>query len=215
MNCDRSIRPKAVLLALVALILAGCAPNEPYRTKGAKTCPLDCGDATIEHHAQEGETYDLAFVEFTERGNVFNRDQMEEVLTYVSGLAHPQREGGDDGVLLVVFVHGWKHSAKPGDPNVDDFRDLLRTAARLSVNGGRRVVGVYVGWRGASVPVWGIEQITYWERKNVAEQVGKGGVTELQTRLEHIVLDTDQPNRNLFLVIGHSFGGASVLYALN
>lgn len=212
----RSIHLVPVLIALSALMVAGCAENKPYRTAGEKTCAVDCVDATIEHHDDQdhGETYDLAFVEFTERGNVFDRDQMEEVLGYVSGLAHPQQEGRYKGVLVVVFVHGWKHNAAPGDPNVDDFRDLLRKAARLSVNGQRKVVGVYVGWRGASVTLPGIEQITYWERKNVAEQVGKGGVTELLTRLERIVIDEDQPNRDLFLVVGHSFGGAIVLSAL-
>ena len=56
---------------------------------------------------------------------------------------------------------------------------------------------------------------TYWERKATAEQVAKGGVTELLLRLEREVIDDEQPNRNLYLVTGHSFGGAVVLSALN
>jgi hypothetical protein len=60
-------------------------------------------------------------------------------------------------------------------------------------------------------------EVTYWERKATAEQVAKGGITELLLRLEREVID-EQPgraNRNLYLVTGHSFGGAVVLSALN
>ena len=60
-----------------------------------------------------------------------------------------------------------------------------------------------------------LTQATYWERKATAEQVAKGGVTELLLRLEREVIDDERPNRNLYLVTGHSFGGAVVLSALN
>ena len=77
------------------------------------------------------------------------------------------------------------------------------------------MIGVYVGWRGLSVDFGPFTNATYWERKAVAEQVAKGGVTELLLRLEREVIDDDRPNRNLYLVTGHSFGGAVVLSALN
>lgn len=217
----RKIRayPAPLLIALIALIVVGCAGNRPYRTAGLQSCAHadDCVDATIEQHEdpEHDETYDLAFVEFTERGNIFDRDQMEMVLEHVRQSANPQQGAAHEGVLVVVFVHGWKHNASPDDSNVRDFRDLLRKTARLDAGGRRKLVGVYVGWRGASISLPVIKEITYWERKSVAEQVGKGGVTELLTRLERIVIDDDQPNRNLFLVVGHSFGGAIVLSALN
>jgi hypothetical protein len=213
----RSIHPTLVLLALAASTVAGCADNAPYRTKGITACHDSCTDAVIEQHddPENHETYDLAFVEFTERGNVFDRDQLDLVLEHVRELADPEPGSPYVGVIVVAFVHGWKHNASEDDTNVKDFRDLLRKAARLTSGGRRKVMGVYVGWRGASITLPGIEQITYWERKNVAEQVGKGGVTELLTRLEQIVIDEDAPNRNLYLVVGHSFGGAIVLSALN
>jgi len=210
------ICPTPLLLALVASIAVGCADNVPYRTGGLEPCG-SCTEAAIEQYDDpEGkETYELAFVEFTERGNVFDRDRLNLVLEHVRQLADPEPGGRYDGVVVIVFVHGWKHNASVDDPNVNDFRDLLRKAAWLTSDRKRKVVGVYVGWRGASITLPWLEEITYWERKNVAEQVGKGGVTELLTRLEQIVIDGDAPNRNLYLVVGHSFGGAVVLTALN
>jgi pimeloyl-ACP methyl ester carboxylesterase len=212
-----SEHPIPCLIALVALILVGCAESQPYRTKGLQACAhaKACTDATIEQHEHPDETYDLAFVEFTDRGNIFDRDQMEMVLEHVRELAQPKENASYEGVLVVVFVHGWKHNASPNDSNVNDFRELLRKTARLDAGGRRKLVGVYVGWRGASITLPWIEEITYWDRKGVAEQVGKGGVTELLTRLERIVIDGKEPNRNLFLVVGHSFGGAIVLSGLN
>lgn len=194
------------LVLLLALGVVGCTPNAPWRTEPPTACPgAGCDRTLIEQHAG----FDLAYVELTERGNLFDRAHMESVLDHVG-----QRADSPDGVTAVVFVHGWKHNARAGDPNVDSFRDLLESVAERSVSK-QRMVGIYVGWRGLSVTAPGIKELSYWERKTAAEQVGRGGVTELLLQLERAVADDDDPNKNLFLVIGHSFGGAIVLSALN
>jgi hypothetical protein len=84
------------------------------------------------------------------------------------------------------------------------------------------MVGIYVAWRGLSVDAPAIKELTYWERKTAAEQIGKGGVTELLLELEHAVSDDGDPNKddsgpnkNVYVVTGHSFGGGIVLSALN
>lgn len=89
------------------------------------------------------------------------------------------------------------------------------TAKVINQGSKRKLVGVYIGWRGKSIGLAGLDNVSYWERKSVAEQVGKGGVTELLLRLEHAVIDPKAPNKNLYLVTGHSFGGAIVLTAMN
>jgi pimeloyl-ACP methyl ester carboxylesterase len=167
---------------------------------------VDCDHTTIEHH----DAFDLAYVEFTERGNVFDRARMQHVLDHVA-----QRAQSPAGVTAVVFVHGWKHNARAHDPNIDDFGGLLESVAANAAVSRRPIVGIYVGWRGLSVTAPGIKELSYWERKAAAEQVGRGGVTELLLRLERAVTDDDAPNKNLYLVVGHSFGGAIVLSALN
>jgi hypothetical protein len=216
-------RPAAWLAACLlvwssGLGLSGCTRNAPYRTAQPATCPAgDCDDKLIEKH----DGYDLAFVEFTERGNVFDRERMNRVLDYVAEQARYDPSNPEGGVFTIVFVHGWKHNARGDDGNVISFRKLLRqinTISRgIAIGSPRKVIGVYVGWRGLSVDLEPFTEVTYWERKAAAEQVAKGGVTELLLRLEREVID-EQPgraNRNLYLVTGHSFGGAVVLSALN
>lgn len=212
----RSPNVKAPLypFTLAVSLLAGCAPygNEPFRTQELASCTAEVCDnqAIIEHYRD----YDLAFVEFTERGNVFDRENMKAVLDRVDAHARYDRANPTSGVTAVVFVHGWKHNARFDDDNVKSFRRLLHNVSKLP-RGPRRLVGVYVGWRGLSVDLPGVKELSYWDRKAVAQQVGKGGVTELLLRLESAVIDDERPNRNIFLVTAHSFGGAIVLSALN
>ncbi len=199
--------PGRFLILIVAVLIAGCTSNAPFRDIGSTNCgQASCDKSYLENHTD----YDLAFVEFTERGNVFSREHMKEVVDHVASLA-----GSDDGVLAVVYVHGWKHNAHPENSNVESFRNLLRKTAALTEDGDRRLVGIYVGWRGLSLDVPVIKNLSYWDRKEVAHQVGKGGVTELMLRLENEVIDDDNPNRNLFLITAHSFGSVIALSALN
>ncbi|MGI9506950.1 MAG: hypothetical protein ACR2RE_28240, partial [Geminicoccaceae bacterium] len=164
--------------------------------------------------------FDLAFVEFTERGAVFDEDRRNDVLEKIKKKA----TADGSGVVTVVYVHGWKNNAKATNGNVLKFRELLDTTARLmqterdgalSERPPRELVGVYVGWRGSSVELPLIKQLSYWDRKAVAEEVGKGGVTEFLLRLEQILRDDEDPNKNLFLVTGHSMGAAVLLTGLN
>lgn len=230
-----------IYLALLVTFIAGCTSNRAFRT-GEMTCQdSECGknSVIIEHHetAAHEPLFDLAFVEFTERGNVFDREAMETVLSRVRRLATEDTDNGSPcstgekgdhvrahGALVVVFVHGWRHSADVSDTNVKSFRGLLEKASdprvRCHILGNRKLVGVYVGWRGLVLnpdPL-SLSLVSYWDRKAAAHEVGKGGVSELLLRLQNIVLGEEQnkeKSSNLFLVTGHSFGGAIVLSALN
>ena len=199
------------LLLVWGALLTGCAPNAAYRTAGIKTdCPAQgCQDAVLEQHAD----YDLGFVEFTDRGNVFDRAQMNMLLHHVEQYAHTP-----DGATVVVFVHGWKHNASAADLNVKSFRHLLQQSAQMGVSGKRRLIGIFVGWRGQSLDMPLGEHLTYWARKDTAQNVGNGGVTELLLRLERSTAAANtatDPNHTIFLTIGHSFGGLVLVSALH
>ena len=120
------------VLSIAGPILIGCTPNEAYRTALPASCATaNCGDAPdtfIEKH----DGYDLAFVEFTERGNVFDRERMNQVLDYVAEQARYDPSDPDRGVFTVVFVHGWKHNARADDGNVESFRGLLSQVYKLA-----------------------------------------------------------------------------------
>ncbi len=149
-------------------------------------------------------------------------------------------DAGTDGITLIVFIHGWKHNASASDGNVEGFRKLLQTAALIEehrpqpVTGRslgrpskRRIVGVYVSWRGSSTDVAGLKELTFWSRKTAAMHVAQGASRELFARLRGFkcvenALDYPVGERNCnrppargdrvkLVLIGHSFGGL-ILY---
>jgi hypothetical protein len=162
------------------------------------------------------QRYLLGFIEFDDQGQLWDRRQMSTVLDTI------EREATARELLIVVFAHGWKHSAAPNDDNINTFRKALANLsaadAQARASSGvqpRQVVGVYLGWRGGSVSVPGVKELTFWERKNTAHKVGHGSVTEVLSRLEQI-RETSNARGNdshtRLVAVGHSFGGA-VLYA--
>ncbi|WP_068805695.1 hypothetical protein [Thauera phenolivorans] len=201
-------------IALLAATLVGCAHNDPYHPEppGAGVCLASPASAEcLRSYYQEFASHDVAFVEFSERGNAFDDARVDDVVQRI------RRKADGGGAVVVAFVHGWKHNASEEDGNVRSFKAVLDTMARLldaryaEAMGKRRLIGVYVGWRGASIDVPVLEQLTFWDRKAVAEELGSGGVTRLLLELEGATADDP---RNVFVVVGHSFGGAIVVRAL-
>lgn len=169
----------------------------------------------------DGSHYLLGFVEFDDEGVLFSREQMRAVERQLRDAS-----AGRD-ILMVVFVHGWKHDARPNDHKIDTFRDVLAGLAaaesRLSQETGvpaRVVAGIYLGWRGASLTIPWIENLTFWDRKSTAQKVGHVGATEMLSRLEEIRRSKDAmapsgTGRTRLVVVGHSFGAAVVASALS
>lgn len=202
------------VIGLLFLLLAACASQDPYHqlagaagncaTQSEKTEPTaQCQQS----YYQEYEYYDLAFAEYSERGNAFNDQWIDDILARI-------RERASDGVVVVVFVHGWRHNASEQDSNLINFRAALEKLATSHTNPvrDRRLVGLYVGWRGVSIDIPVLSLATFWDRKAVAETVGTGAITRLLLALEQI--DSTAPD-NVLVVIGHSFGGAIVVSALS
>ena len=143
LNEWRSAIPRPISLlvygALVAVSITACTPNAPYRTDGAVPCSVGACDPATYLEQHDDQNYDLAFVEFSERGNVFSRERMNEILRFVGDKAKFDSTQPNKGVLAIVFVHGWKHNASAQDENVRSFRKLLEDTGAIS---SRKVVGV-------------------------------------------------------------------------
>lgn len=191
------------LLVGLLLLLGGCVANAPFRTEDGVSCEhwKGCG-SFYEVHGK----YDLGFVEYSERGNDFNPDQTTTLLNKIT------QASNDGNVALVIFVHGWRHNASTEDSNVESFKEALEHLAISKVAGNKKLIGIYIGWRGMSFHGLGVENLTFWDRKATAEEVGRGGVTEFLVRLESI---SAARKGNFMLTVGHSFGSAIVLSALN
>jgi len=148
----------------------------------------------------------VAYVELSDQGLLLDRKQ----LTAALGLL---RNEGESELDIVVFVHGWKHSAAIGDFDVVNFRDeVMRDLPRR--RSGTRAVGIYVGWRGAALEGPDLLQnLTFYDRKSAADHVARGALRELLAHLKDMREKANaRPGRKIRLIlIGHSFGGL-ILY---
>ena len=161
--------------------------------------------------------FELAIVEFDDQGRCYKRDQLDKVSDRIEALRTNQ-----ENVILLVFVHGWKHDASSDDENLSHFRIVLaETAAYESVNpaGGtpRKVMGIFVGWRGLTAydPTGVAADGTFWGRQEAGHRVAFGSVRELFGRLRHYRNSRLKAGGSPLVVIaGHSFGGMIVYSAL-
>lgn len=237
---------KLVILSGI-LFLSACTSHQLYRSD-TSICvsgnPVqECSTNALQQYvdpADKQKTHLMGFIEFDDQGQLWDRNQMDAVISQVN------EEAGKGDVLIMTFVHGWKHNAEAGDDNVKTFRTTLRRLTELENRFGeasgqppRQVIGIYLGWRGRSVSMPLLKELTFWDRKNTAQKIGHGGVTEVLTRLELVKKTRDAieindaiakelkkakpdlekanlaTSKTRLVVIGHSFGGAVVFSALS
>ena len=178
----------------------------------------ECWISAWERHAH----YDLLSLEFDDQGwlaDVARNPQTVEnqLTTLVERLNALMGQSKTDQrpLSIIVYTHGWHHSAAPDDSNVVAFRDLLEGAARIEqtlcfakrppevglkteactetenvplLQKARHVVGIYIGWRGDSILGPGIENLSIWDRKLAAEKVALGSVQEFYARIHDFYL---------------------------
>jgi hypothetical protein len=193
--------------------LVGCYAHEKHR-------PVTTGP-----YPHDG--FDLHVVEFDDEGQLWNAARQEVTL------AQLRQELSTKGALVAVFVHGWKNDASVCNGNISCFRDVLEVLAKVEraypsgpPAARRRVIGIYIGWRGGAISVKGVKQLTFWGRKHAAHTIGdNGGVTAFIRRLRTVVDEgrqayarntgkTGEPAVTSMVLVGHSFGAALLYSAL-
>lgn len=174
------------------------------------------------------QSFDVAIMEFNDDGMYIDRSQLEAAVNWIDRV----RRHNANGAIVVLFIHGWHHGATwnspaDGDSHFQAFRLLLaslalREAERYrTVAAGRRVVGIYVGWNGdptksviKNIP--GVENLTFWNRYEVAERIGAGA--DLRNAIRAITVGTKEPVPNggtgQLILVGHSMGGLMLESAL-
>ena len=215
-----------LIVLLLSTLLSACAHNKIYRSKLS-----DCIDDSLnkcENHAiaqyfpNTDKEFQLGFIEYDDQGQLRDRGQLRKVIDTYSTISVT------DNVVIIVFVHGWQHNAAPGDSNVESFKQLLTglshnetVASQQDKRAKRKILGVYIGWRGDSSALPLLKYITFWSRKYTALQVGELGVTEALLKLYKIVnvkaridISMSKPPLSRMAILGHSFGGQVVYTAL-
>ena len=198
--------------------LEGLAPVEPQKLAGI----MPNAQHQTFHGFMTGATYELAIVEFDDQGRCYDRGQLDAIAARLDTLAPNDASNGQD-VILVAFVHGWKHDARSDDDNLSAFRVLLKEtvdyekATNTTDGQPRPVLGVFVGWRGLSDFGLGdaVANATFWGRQAAGQRVAVGSVRELFGRLRHYRNRRRKDGGNpLLVIVGHSFGGMIVYSAL-
>jgi hypothetical protein len=157
-------------------------------------------------------------------GGKWDPNQLAAILRFV--------EGSETPLLVVVYVHGWHNNAdragslKKRDlaANSVKFDDMLvRHAYELAHLGtfvpelkNHRVLGVYVGWRGAALSAPILPYLTLPQRAAAADRLGRGELAaDLLAISETMRARRDHDNRsiNRMLVYGHSLGGRALVRA--
>ena len=214
----------ALTLSLFAAMLAGCTENviirPDFTATEAPVCDYtgstvsdECKSQSLEDH----HDYLLGFVEFDDQGWFYDVGQMKRLL------ARLDVEAARNDLIISVFVHGWKHNAAFCDANVGCFRESLKLLAAQELRHypahPRKVVGIYVGWRGLSndgPALW--ENLSFYSRKSAATHVALGSVRELFARLAAFQKTqnarTDAVHNTRLMILGHSFGGLIVYTAV-
>ena len=213
---------RVVMPVLLAGLLAGCVADRPFQNG-----PEGSVSASVEDAGRAGQAgapaYVLAHVEFDDQGWFHDVRQRQALFAKLRALK-------DDGkaMLVVTYTHGWKHNASEGDDNLANFRKLLTSLAGIEraahrANGPRTLVGVYIGWRGSSLPVAYLDNLTFWTRKNAAERVGARSVKQLFIELNQFRAyangwnspdELAESHETQLVFVGHSFGGLITYHAL-
>ena len=196
-----------------ALALGACA--------GIDHRPWRLGDQS----GNDTQKYSLRFIESDDEGWFWDRQQALDAVQLIRDKVHERP------TLVVTFVHGWHHSAECCDGNVEGFRRTLETLSTLlNVRSAQdfNIVGLYIGWRGQSLPM-PLDYFTFWGRKSAAERVGQNDMKEFLARLQQLYAEfrpdvatwrrphAEPPADGHFLgmiTVGHSFGAQVLLKAV-
>lgn len=195
-----------LLMVMSVMLLAACSSSGPYRSATSDAACVEpasgsCGQASLIENRQDG--YRLAFVEIDEQGQFQDFRQVEALL---AALHSPRKQ------YVTLFIHGWHHNAADGDENIESFKRRLSISKKRHQDA--EVTGIYVGWRGESIPLPGLRELTFWDRKQVSEEVGRNALLHFLLKLELAVKKSGNPENQL-VAVGHSFGGSVLFNALS
>ena len=190
-----------------ALVVGGCVGHKIYNSEPEQYLQ------EVEVSGLEGQSFDLAIIEFADHGLFWKLDQLEDTID----LIERRNAESERGVLVVIYVHGWQQNADPNAPrgSLAIFKEGLADNVAASFVTGEgaadRVIGVFLGWRGKTSQIPIQRQATFWDRRMAAERVVSLNMREALFR---IMETTNRRPDSKSLLTGHSMGGLIIGKAL-
>lgn len=219
------------VLSAAVFFLVGCTANRAYRDRDSRPWrhnpqqdfvageqlpqyePFEAAESARHH-------FDFSYIEFDEKGDYWDRRQLAWTIDEIRRVARRQN------VVLVVYVHGWQNDAS--DLRGHDVAKIHCLLERLSATQhDRRFFGVYIGWRGKSVPggdgwfkknsiadvlsrgtFFVPHELSFYGRKNAATRVAGLPVTESIFETVRAARTGTKASGHLArtILVGHSFG---------
>ena len=163
---------------------------------------------------ETGATADLCIIEFDDEGEFWDVRQLRDTVA----LIHRRNREYPNGIVVPVFIHGWKNNADWSR----ERGDLQRIAREIAESAGRfhsstdpghpgRVVGVYIGWRGDISKEPFSREISFWNRLLAADRVASLNLKEALYAVMHTT--KAQPDSKV-IMYGHSMGGRILFNAM-
>src|SRR5947209_6782220 len=225
-----------LIYASLGALLSACTANRAYRDQGPdpsqRPFVRDQQLDQFERYTAAGDKnhhFDFSYIEFDEKGDFWDRRQLGWTVNEIKDAAKA------NDVVLVVYVHGWQNDATTlRGHDVGKFQCLLEHIAEAD-EFKHRFFGVYISWRGKSVPggdgwfpdkspmdllsksIFFIpHELSFYGRKNVATHTAALPTTEAifqsVAAARHWTRETG--HRSTTILIGHSFGGLLLEKAL-
>ena len=200
--------------------LTACVPHRQWRTQPASAAG-PAPDANVEQRfvippdLNKNRIYSLAFVEFKNNGDLWDKRQLDEALRAIDDADRRSNHHA----LVITFLHGWKNNAAPSNDNVFDFRRQLNHIATIACQGDKEhcgVVGIYLAWSGDLVSRdWNtLRNLTYFNRRDTAINVAAPPLGDALFAIMKQVKTGPERSTNHSVVVGHSFGGLVLEYAI-
>jgi hypothetical protein len=203
-----------VITAAILAVLMSCSSYRHQQWRDERT------------GKEDNQHYSLRFIEADDEGWFWDPQQANDSMHLIRSKLEKKQ------TLVVVFVHGWHHSAQCCDQNVEGFRNTLQQLSGMVKD--FDIVGIYVGWRGRSLAGW-LDYFTFWGRKSAAERVGQNDLKEFLARLHDLYVEyrpdvcvqnqqpkceemgpPPKPKYFMGLIsMGHSFGAQVLLRAIS
>jgi hypothetical protein len=211
------------------LLLSACVPNQAWRIHYMPGQPpaidpslfevVSTSDCRGPHVPVPGQSsaYRLAFIEFDDRGEFFERGQLDQALHTISQVK--ETASTEYPAAVVLFVHGWKNNASDRSDNVAGFKKMLAClGVQFNPPGSppeqTRIVGIYLGWRGAVVSAPVVKELTFWDRRNESRNLPGAQVVETLLSIMKVSKGNRYSANGISILIGHSFGGGLLETAL-
>jgi hypothetical protein len=150
----------------------------------------------------------ITTIEFTDDGVLADAAQVQATEDAIRALPPA------DQAVVVLFVHGWRHSGAMSDKHLAAFRQTLRDVRNDALPSTRQVLGVYLAWRGNRL-MGPLFPAGFFDRADTADVIGRStAFNDLVHKLNLAVDDRRATGKVAALSIGHSLGGKLLFTAL-